>query len=62
MYNTDTLEDLKIFGQPPNVRLHKLKGDPRNYWSVTIELPWCIVFRFYKGHFEDVKIVDYHKG
>ena len=62
MYNTDTMEDLKIRGQPPNIRLHKLKGDMKGYWSVTIDLPWCIVFQFKDGDFKDVKIVNYHKG
>lgn len=62
MYNTDTLEDLKIKGQPPNIRLHKLKGDLKEYWSVTIELPWCLIFKFKNGSFEDVKILNYHKG
>ncbi len=27
MHNTSTIEDLRIKGQPPNIRLHKLKGD-----------------------------------
>jgi proteic killer suppression protein len=62
MYNTDTLDDLKIQGQPPNIRLHKLKGDLKDYWSVTIALPWCLIFQFKNGNFSDVKIVDYHKG
>ena len=62
MYNTDTMEDLKIRGQPPNIRLHKLKGDLKEYWSVTVELPWCIIFKFQNGIFEDVKIVNYHNG
>ena len=62
MYNTDQIDDLKIKGQPPNIRLHKLKGDYKNYWSVTIELPWCIIFRFKNGNFEDVQILNYHKG
>lgn len=62
MYNTDTLDDLRIQGQPPSIRLHKLKGDLRDHWSVTIELPWCIIFKFRGGNFEGVKILNYHKG
>jgi toxin HigB-1 len=62
MHNTDTLNDLKIRGQPPNIRLHKLRGDLKSYWSVTIELPWCIIFEFKNGNFNDVQIVNYHKG
>ena len=61
MYNTDTLDDLKIQGQPPNIRLHKLKGKLKDHWSITIELPWCITFKFKNRNFEDLKILDYHK-
>lgn len=62
MHNTRTLEDLKIQGQPPNIRLHKLKGDRKEYWSVTIKLPWCITFKFKNGEFSEVKIENYHRG
>lgn len=60
MHSTSTLNDLKVLGQPPNVRLHKLKGGRADEWSVTIRLPWCITFRFKNGEFIDVKIEDYH--
>ena len=62
MHATSTLDDLKIKGQPPNIRLHKLKGDRKDHWSVTIRLPWCITFRFKDGEFSEVKIENYHKG
>lgn len=60
MHATSELNDLKIKGQPPNIRLHKLKGDRKEEWSVTIKLPWCITFKFKNGEFVDVKIEDYH--
>ena len=44
MHSTQTINDLVIQGQPPNIRLHKLKGDRKEYWSVTIKLLWCITF------------------
>ncbi|MFN8789822.1 MAG: type II toxin-antitoxin system RelE/ParE family toxin [Bdellovibrionales bacterium] len=62
MHGTNELNDLKMKGQPPNVRLRKLKGDRRDEWSVTIRLPWCITFKFKNGEFSDVKIENYHKG
>lgn len=62
MFNTRTLNDLRVKGQPPNIRLHKLKGDRKDEWSVTIKLPCAITFRFKDGKFSDVKIEDYHKG
>ena len=62
MHSTSTMDDLIILGQPPNIRLHKLKGSRRNEWSVTIQLPWCITFKFKNGEFSNVKIEDYHRG
>ena len=62
MRSTSDLEDLKIKGQPPNIRLHKLRGNRKQYWNVTISLPWCITFRFKNGEFLDVKIENYHRG
>jgi len=60
MHATNELTDLKIKGQPPNIRLHKLKGDRHDEWSVTIKLPWCITFKFKAGEFSEVKIENYH--
>jgi toxin HigB-1 len=60
MHSTRSIEDLKIKGQPPDIRLHKLKGDRKDHWSVTIRLPWCITFKFKDGDFTEVKIENYH--
>ena len=60
MNSTGTIEDLRIKGQPPNIRLHKLQGDRKDHWSVTIKLPWCITFKYKDGEFSDVKIENYH--
>ena len=62
MHGTREMNDLLIKGQPPNIRLHKLKGVRADEWSVTIGLPWCITFSFKNGEFLNVKIEDYHKG
>jgi proteic killer suppression protein len=60
MHATSTINDLRIKGQPPNIRLHKLRGDRSGYWSVTIRLPWCITFKYKAGEFSEVKIENYH--
>ncbi len=62
MHSTSSLEDLKIKGEPPTIRLHKLKGDRREYWSITIKLPWCLTFKYKNGEFSEVKIENYHRG
>lgn len=62
MHSTTAIEDLKIKGQPPNIRLHKLQGDRKDEWSIKIQLPWAITFKFKNGEFSNVKIENYHKG
>jgi proteic killer suppression protein len=62
MHATTTLDDLRIQGEPPSIRLHKLRGDRRDYWSVTTKLPWCITFKFKHGEFSEVMIENYHRG
>lgn len=62
MHATRSLNDLRIRGQPPDIRLHKLTGDREGYWSITIKLPWCITFKFNNGEFSEVTIENYHGG
>ena len=62
MHSTNEINDLKIKGEPPTIRLHKLKGDRKEFWSVTIKLPWAITFKFKDGEFSQVKIENYHRG
>jgi proteic killer suppression protein len=45
-----------------SVRLHKLKGDRKNQWAMTVNERWRICFEFRKGDAHEVEIVDYHKG
>ena len=44
----------------PGYRLHKLKGEWKGYWSVTVSGNWRIVFRFEDGDAFDVDLLDYH--
>jgi proteic killer suppression protein len=44
----------------PGYRLHPLKGDLRDFWSVTIRANWRIIFRFQGGDAFDVALIDYH--
>jgi toxin HigB-1 len=43
-----------------SVGLHKLKGDRKGQWAMTVNGPWRICFRFRDGDAFDVEIVDYH--
>ena len=56
---TKALRDLSPLKR---VGLHKLKGDRRDQWAMTVNGPWRICFEFRKGDAYEVEIVDYHKG
>ena len=45
-----------------SVGLHKLKGDRKGRWAMTVNGPWRICFEFRKGDAYNVEIADYHKG
>lgn len=51
------LNDLKI---PPANRLEALKGDRSGQFSIRINQPWRICFRWKDGDAYEVKITDYH--
>ena len=44
----------------PGYRLHRLKGDLRGFWSVTVRANWRIMFRFEGPDAFDVELIDYH--
>jgi toxin HigB-1 len=54
-----TLQDLSPL---KSVGLHKLKGDRKEQWAMTVNGPWRICFAFREGDAYDVEIVDYHQG
>jgi len=54
-----TLRDLSPL---KSVGLHKLKGDRKGQWAMTVNGPWRICFVFRRGDAYDVEIVDYHGG
>ncbi len=51
-----TIDDMKVEG----LGLHRLSGDLRTFWSVTVSRNWRIVFRFEEGDAYDVDFLDYH--
>ena len=44
----------------PGFGLHRLKGDLKEFWSVTVRANWRIIFRFENGGVYDVDLTDYH--
>ena len=49
-----TIEDMDI----PGYRLHKLKGNRKGIWSITVSGNWRITFEYREGN---VYIVDYEE-
>ena len=54
-----TLHDLSPL---KSVGLHKLTGDRKGQWAMTVNGPWRICFEFREGDAYGVEIVDYHRG
>ena len=53
----DALGDLRV---PPGNRLGKLSGDREGQYSIRVNDPWRICFRWTDAGPEEVEIVDYH--
>lgn len=51
-----TIDDMNVQG----LGLHRLSGDLKGFWSVTVSRNWRIVFRFKEGDAFDVDFLDYH--
>ncbi len=44
----------------PGYRLHRLRGNLRGFWSITVSGNWRIVFRIEGGNAFDIDLIDYH--
>ena len=58
----DAAESLGDLSPLKSVGLHKLTGDRKGLWAMTVNGPWRICFHFKNGDAYDVEITDYHKG
>lgn len=45
---------------PPNWRLHELKGNLEDHWSLTVNGNWRVTFKFEDGDAYIVDYQDYH--
>ncbi len=55
----DSATSLNDLSPLRSVGLHKLKGNRKELWAMTINGPWRLCFRFEAGDAWDVEIVDY---
>ena len=53
---TDTI-DLK---SPPSNHLHKLSGDRKGQWAISVNGPWRLCFDFKDGDVYNLELVQYH--
>lgn len=44
----------------PNWRLHQLKGNLKDHWSITVNANWRLTFKFVDGNAYIVDYQDYH--
>ena len=58
----DAATSLRDLSPLKSVGLHRLKGDRKTQWAMTVNGPWRICFRFSRGDAHDVEVVDYHHG
>ena len=56
----DAATSLRDLSPLKSVGLHKLKGDRKGPWAITVNGPWRICFRFKDGDAWEVEIADYH--
>lgn len=54
--NAETAQAMNL----PGYRLHRLKGELKGFWSVTVNANWRVVFRFADEDAFDVDLIDYH--
>jgi toxin HigB-1 len=52
----EIIEDMDL----PGYRLHPLKGQRKNCWSITVSGNWRITFEFENGNAYIVNYEDYH--
>ncbi len=57
LHDAAELDDLRL---PPGNRLELLRGRWKGYHSIRINDQWRLVFRWVRGHAQDVTVVDYH--
>ena len=56
----DAAASLETLDTMPGMRLHRLKGDLSDHWSLSVAGNWRIIFRIENGEMHDVELVDYH--
>lgn len=56
----ETAWKLEHISNIPGLKLHPLKGDFKEFWAVTVQANYRIIFKFKNGNVYDVDYIDYH--
>ena len=51
------IRDLK---SPPSNHLHKLSGDRKGQWAISVNGPWRLCFIFKDGDINKLELIQYH--
>ena len=62
LFTLETANDLDQVSRFPGWRLHPLKGDLKEFWSLTVTGNWRLIFRYDKeaNSAWDIDLIDYH--
>jgi proteic killer suppression protein len=44
----------------PGMNFHKLKGELKDFYAVTVRANWRIIYKFDNQHADEVDYLDYH--
>lgn len=62
LFALETANDLDQVGRFPGWKLHPLKGDLKEFWSLTVTGNWRLIFRYHEATntASDIDLIDYH--
>ena len=62
LFTLETADDLDQASRFPGWKLHRLKGDLKGFWSLTVTGNWRLIFRYDEqaSSASDIDLIDYH--
>lgn len=62
LFAMETANDLEQLGRFPGWKLHPLRGDWKEFWSLTVTGNWRLIFRYERAtnSASDIELIDYH--
>lgn len=62
LFTLETADDLDQVSRFPGWKLHPLKGDLKEFWSLTVTGNWRLIFRYNEAanSASDIDLIDYH--